>query len=265
MSWRISTESLENKRIWIIGASSGIGEALAYELGRRGAVLALSARRLELLHKVERSIREAGGRAHVFPADVTRRQDLRETAQKIEKELGPLDILIANAGSHIETTPLRFNSEEYLSLMQLNYGGMLHSIEAVLPEMIARKSGHIVAVASLSGYRGLPTAGAYGASKSAMIHFLESFRFHVEEVGLSVSIVNPGFVRTPLTDKNDFPMPFLMEPEPAARIVCNGIEKRKKEISFPFPFNYLLKCARVLPYPLYSILVKMLWSRMPRK
>lgn len=257
--------ALKDTCVWITGASSGIGESLAYEIGRRGARVALTARRATVLEAIVQRIKDEGGRAYSFPGDVQQPADLKRIAQQITEQVGPIDILVANAGSHIESWPLRFDSEEYKSLMQLNYGGMLHTIEAVLPSMLGRKRGHIVGVASLSGYRGLPIAAAYGASKAAMINFLESLRFHLEEVGITVSIINPGFVRTPLTDKNDFPMPFLMEPEAAARVMADGIERRKYEITFPIPFNYILKLGRILPFPLYAMLVRLLWKRMPRK
>jgi short-subunit dehydrogenase len=257
--------TLKDSCVWITGASSGIGEFLAYELGRRGARVALTARRAPALEAIVQRIKDAGGLAYAFPGDVQRPADLTRIAQQITEQVGPIDTLVANAGSHIESWPLRFDSEEYLSLMQLNYGGMLYTIQSVLPSMRERKRGHIVGVASLSGYRGLPIAAAYGASKAAMINFLESLRFHLEEVGIAVSIVNPGFVRTPLTDKNDFPMPFLMEPDAAARVMADGIERRKYEITFPLPFSLILKLGRIIPFRLYAMFVRLLWNRMPRK
>ena len=146
-----------------------------------------------------------------------------------------------------------------MSIMQLNFGGMLYCIEAVLPGMLERKKGWIAPIASLAGYRGLPRAAAYGASKSAMIHFLESIRFHLKSKGITISIVNPGFVKSPLTDKNDFYMPFLVSASRSAEIICNGIERGKREVAFPFPFNWILKVARMLPDPIYERIVDRLW------
>ena len=114
-------------------------------------------------------------------------------------------------------------------------------------------------MASLAGYRGLPRAGAYGASKAAAIHFLESIRFHLKTKGITISIVNPGFVKTPLTDKNDFRMPFLIDSDKAAKIICNGIERGKREIAFPWPFKWVLKIARILPDPIYERIVDRCW------
>lgn len=250
---------LENKVVWLTGASSGIGEALAVELAARGAKLAISARRGDLLETLAAKIRSNGGTVMALPADVNDPQALAGAVSKIGESFGPVDLLIANAGTHLFTKPEAFDSKEYLDLMFINYGGMLKSIEAVLPGMIARKSGYIAGVASLAGYRGLPRAGAYGASKAAMINFLESLRFHLKPHGIAVSVVNPGFVKTPLTDKNDFKMPFLIDSPQAARSICNGLERQKREISFPFPFNWALKIGKLLPAPVYERLVDRMW------
>ncbi len=253
-------QTLKDRGIWVVGASSGIGEALSLELARRGAKVAVTARRKELLDRIVSEIQSQGGTAQAFPGDVLDLSEMKKIAALVHNSIGPIDIVIANAGSHIETWPERsFKSAEYLDLMQLNYGGLLHCIESVLPEMLERKSGHIVGVASLAGYRGLPKAGAYSASKAAMINFLDSIRFHLEKVGISVTTVNPGFVKTPLTDKNDFYMPFLIDADKAATIIADGIERKRREIAFPFPFNWILKVARILPYPLYSKLVDRMW------
>ena len=249
---------LNGKRVWITGASSGIGEALAKELGSKGAHCFLTARNADKLNQIVSEIIQSGGKAEVFTGDVTDLELMKQIALEITKE-APLDILIANAGTHLFTKPEHFNSAEYLSIMNLNWGGMLHCIESVLPQMIEKKSGRIVGVASLAGFRGLPRAGAYGASKAAMIHFLESIRFHLEKYNVGVTIVNPGFVKTPLTDKNDFKMPFLTDAKDAARIICRGLEKKRDEISFPFPFHIVLKLMRIIPYSIYQWIIKRVW------
>ncbi|MFN4895836.1 MAG: SDR family NAD(P)-dependent oxidoreductase [Pseudomonadota bacterium] len=245
--------------VWLTGASSGIGEALAHELTKRGARVAITARRAEVLESLRKAITEKGGTVACFPGDVRDLDDMKRIVASIEGELGPIDLAIPNAGTHIFTVPEEFNSREYIELMELNFGGMLHCIEAVLPGMLQRGGGRIAPVASLAGYRGLPRAAAYGASKSAMIHFLESIRFHLVNKGITISIVNPGFVKTPLTDKNDFRMPFLVDAPRAAKIICDGIERGKREVAFPFPFNWVLKIARVLPAPLYESIVNRCW------
>lgn len=251
--------SLENCCVWLTGASSGIGEALAHELARRGARVAMTARSADKLTEIQNSISDSGGVAASFPGDVRDLAQMKRVVSEIEALFGPIDVAIPNAGTHVFTIPENFDSHEYLELMNLNFGGMLHCIEAVLPGMLVRGRGAIAPVASLAGYRGLPRAAAYGASKSAMIHFLESIRFHLVRKGITISIVNPGFVKTPLTDKNDFKMPFLVDAPTAARIICDGIQKGKREIAFPFPFNWILKFARSLPAPVYEILVNRCW------
>lgn len=258
-------DQLTGRRIWLTGASSGIGEALALELTKRGARVALTARRTGVLDALRTRINERGlGQGEVFPGDVQDLDEMKRIATKVREIFGAIDILISNAGTHIETKPVDFDSREYRAIMDLNYGGLTHCIKAALPDMIAKKSGYIVGVASLTGYRGLPSAAAYGASKAAMINFLESLRFHLKDFGIPVTIVNPGFVKTPLTDKNKFEMPFLVDAETSARIICDGLERRRKEISFPFPFNALLKLGRILPYPIYNWIVERVWSRMPK-
>ncbi len=251
--------NLNGKCVWLTGASSGIGEALALELASRGAKLAITARRAEVLEQLVARIRAKGGEAWSFPGDVLNLDQMKQVVAAIELNIAPIDLAIPNAGTHLFTVPESFDCAEYLFVMQLNYGGMLHCIEAVLPGMLARKRGYLAPVASLAGYRGLPRAAAYGASKSAMIHFLESIRFHLKSKGVTISIVNPGFVRTPLTDKNDFHMPFIVDADQAARIICQGIERGKREIAFPFPFNWILKLARILPDAIYERIVDRLW------
>lgn len=251
--------NLQGKCVWLTGASSGIGEALAYELARRGARVAMTARRGDVLEKMAVEIRAQGGQAWSFPGDVTNLEEMKGIVAGIEQAVGPIDLAIPNAGTHTFTVPEQFNSAEYLSIMQLNFGGMLFCIEAVLPRMLERGQGYLAPVASLAGYRGLPRAAAYGASKSAAIHFLESIRFHLKRRNIMVSIVNPGFVKTPLTDLNDFRMPFLVDAPRAAKIICRGIERGKREIAFPWPFTWVLKIARILPDPIYEALVKRCW------
>lgn len=257
--------SFKGQRIWITGASLGIGRAVALELAERGARLALTARGEDGLQKVREEVEARGGEAITLSGDVTDLERMQAIAKQIETELGGIDMLIANAGTHLFSKPEDFDTEEYLKLMDINYGGMLRCIHAVLPGMLKRKSGRIVGVASLAGFRGLPRAAAYSASKGAQIRFLESIRFHLVEHGLGVTVINPGFVRTPLTDQNDFEMPFLVEPDRAARIICNGIARGKKDITFPFIFGWTIRLMRVIPYPIYEWILKRVWSRMDAK
>ena len=257
---RFNMSDLAGKRVWLTGASTGIGRAVALELAAHGAVTGLTARNETALRDLCDEIERMGGRAVVLQGDVTDAVRMKEIVHKFEGQAGAIDVLIANAGSHLFTRPERFDAGEYLGLMDLNYGGMLKCIEALLPGMLDRGAGHIVGVASLAGFRGVPRAAAYGASKAAMINFLESLRFHVVRRNVKVTIVNPGFVRTPLTDKNDFRMPFLIEADRAARTICAGIARGKDEIAFPFPFSWMIKAMRIIPFPLYkSIMSRAVW------
>ncbi len=250
---------LKGKCVWLTGASSGIGEALAYELAQRGARVALTARRGELLDEMVLKIRQNGGEAWSFPGDVLDLEQMKGLVASIERDVGPIDVAIPNAGTHLFTKPEEFNSAEYLSIMRLNYGGVLHCVEAVIPRMLERGRGHLAPVASLAGYRGLPRAAAYGASKAAVIHFMESIRFHLKPKGLTITVINPGFVKTPLTDKNDFYMPFLISAEKSAKIICSGIERGKRTVAFPRPFSWIVALGKFLPAPVYERIVNQLW------
>ena len=252
-------------RVWITGSSTGIGRALAEELAACGARIAMTSRRSEVLDPVVRAIVDAGGEAEAFAGDVTDREAMSGIARQIEERWGGIDVLIANAGTHIPSAPLEFDSRQYQDLMGINYGGVLHCIEAVLPGMQVRGRGHIVGVASLAGYRALPTAAAYGASKSALIHFLQSVRFHLERESIAVTVVNPGFVRTPLTDKNDFHMPCLIEADDAARRIRRALSRGKRDIAFPAPFSWFIGLCRIIPMPLYSVIMRRVWKKTERQ
>lgn len=252
--------SLDGQRVWLTGASTGIGRAMAFELGSRGARLALTARNEAALDDLANEIATTAERPVVVAGDVTDASAVAAIGRTLDEEMGGVDMLIANAGTHVESVPESFDTDEYLGLMDLNYGGVLRCIEAVLPRMLDRRVGRIVGVASLAGYRGLPRAAAYCASKSALITFLQSLRFHMREHGVGVTVVNPGFVRTPLTDKNDFRMPFLMEADDAARVMCKGLERERDEIAFPIPFSWCLGVMRILPRRLYELVVRHIWK-----
>lgn len=245
-----------DKVVWITGASGGLGEAFARELAAEGCVMAISARRGDELHRIAADLNAKGGRVHPFPLDLRVGGDVARVSAEIASKLGVIDVLIANAGTHQPTDVSHFSTDEYRELFELNLFATLRCIEAVLPSMVARRSGQIVGVASVAGYRGLPKAAAYGASKAALTHFLESIRFDLEPFGIGVTVVNPGFVKTPLTDKNDFPMPFLMEAAPAARAMLRGVQSGQREVHFPKRFTWIMKTFRVLPYPLYHWLVR---------
>lgn len=244
--------------LWITGAGKGIGKAVALEYAAQGWTVAISARTESDLNAVadEAAVVQLPGKVVAYPLDVTDHDAVKQVFKTIEAEHGALDQIIFNAGTHSPTPPKEFSVTPFRRLMEVNYMGSVNGVEAVLPSLIDRKSGHVAIVASVAGYSGLPDASAYGATKAALINMCESLKTQLDGLGVTISVINPGFVRTPLTDQNDFPMPFLMEPEDAARAVFNGMSKKKFEIAFPTPFVLILKFLRVLPYWLYFPLVK---------
>jgi short-subunit dehydrogenase len=248
--------TLAGARVWLTGASSGIGEALVPVLLKRGARVAVTARRADRLEALAAGWRQTGGEVLVVPADVTVRTQVLEAGARIEAAWGGVDVVILNAGSNIPASGSGFDSAQFVGVMTLNYFGAIYGLEAVLPGMLARRRGHVVGVASLAGYRALPTSAAYSASKSALAIALDSLRFELEPRGIAVTVVNPGFVRTPLTDKNAFRMPFLMPVERAVDVMVRDIEREKKESHFPFVFSWIVKFLRVLPYPIYERLIR---------
>jgi short-subunit dehydrogenase len=234
---------------WITGGSSGIGAALAHELCRRGARVAITARRAERLADVAAS---APGEAHALPGDVREPAALEEVVAAVEANVGPIDLAVLNAGIWTQVEVGTWDSAIIREHIETNFMGMVHGLDAVLPRMLARRSGTIVGVASVAGYRGYTRAEAYGPSKAAEINLLESLRVDLGPLGVDVQLVNPGFVRTPLTEANDFPMPFMIEAPDAARRIADAIEKGKAETVFPLPYRVGMKLVRVAPVRLYT-------------
>jgi short-subunit dehydrogenase len=235
------------QRLWITGASSGIGRALALHYAREGASVAVSARRREELAVLAA---EAPDRIRAFPVDVTDAAAMADTVAQVERD-GPIDLAILNAGTFAPLGLEQLNVEAFRRHVEINYMGAIHGIIALLPRFLARGAGHLAVVASVAGYRGLPTAAAYGPTKAALINLCESLKPDLNRRGVRISVVNPGFVRTPMTDVNAFPMPFLVEPEDAARRIARGLARGKFEVTFPRRFTFMLKLARILPYGLY--------------
>jgi short-subunit dehydrogenase len=243
---------LREARVWLIGGSSGIGAALAQELARRGAVLALSARSRAGLDDVARRIRAAGGRAEVFPLDVTVQGAARSVAADVASS-APIDVLVYSAGEWTVTDVTAFDLAAVERQIATNLTGLARAVDAVLPGMLQRRRGAIVGIASVAGYRGLPRAEAYGATKAAAINFLESLRVDLAPRGVRVVTVSPGFVATPLTARNDFPMPFMVPAADAARTIADGMEGDRRYIEFPRRLGIPMKVLRLLPVALYDI------------
>ncbi len=238
------------KRAIITGASSGIGLHLARELSRRGYALALLARRIDLLNDLAHEI---GSPAVAIACDVSDRASVRDAVQKAQQQLGgPFDLAVANAGVSIPGHATKFKIDEAEQIIRVNVLGMMYLFDAVIPAMVEQGTGQFVGVASVAGLRGLPTAGPYSASKAAMQAFLESSRIELKPYGVGVTIVNPGFVATAMTDKNRFRMPFLMQADKAARIIADGIDRRARVIEFPKRMSLLMRFVRLVPDALYD-------------
>lgn len=236
------------KITWVTGASSGIGEALVKELCRRGRTVAASARSAD---KLEALARETGGRAHPVPLDVTDGAAARTAFARIESELGEVGAAVFAAGNHQPVDARDFKAAELQKLVAVNLMGVANCLEPAMAAMIGRRRGRLAIVSSIAGYRGLPTAAYYGATKAALINMAEALRFDLVKHGVTIQLIDPGFVRTPLTDKNEFEMPFLMEPEDAARRLADGIESDRFEITFPKRLTWTFKRMRCMPYAVY--------------
>jgi NAD(P)-dependent dehydrogenase (short-subunit alcohol dehydrogenase family) len=249
--------------VWITGASSGIGRALALRLARVGRTVVASARNVDALASLSAEARAFGGRIESVPLDVTGEGAVLDAVERIERTIAPISLAILNAGLHIPVDPRDFKVADFRQLAEINLFGTLHCLGALLPRMIGRRGGHIAIVASVAGYGGLPTAAAYGMTKAGLINMAEALRPELAALGIELQVVNPGFVRTPLTDRNRFPMPFLVEAEDAAAAIEWGLARRRFEIAFPRRFVLLMKLLRLLPYPLFFAITRRLVPRAP--
>lgn len=238
--------SFSGQRIWIVGASSGIGEACAKALIKAGAKVALSSRRIERLTALA-----AQENTLVLPLDVTNQEQMRNAYQTLLQSWGGLDLMLFVSGVY---TPLRadnFDFEIAQKTIDANLLGPMRAVAVVLPEMLKRHAGHIAIVGSVAGYSGLPKALAYGPSKAAIINFCETLYYDLLPQGISVHLISPGFVATEATAQNDFEMPALISAEEAATEILKGIQVGEFDIHFPKRFSGFLKFLRILPYPIY--------------
>ena len=246
---------LQHARVWLTGASSGIGEALVPRLLEAGARLALTARRADVLEGTAAAWRARGRDVMAAPADVSDRQAVHAAAHLVEEAWGGIDLAIFNAGFSKRIRVTEFNAQDFVDLYRVNVFGVMFGVEAVLPGMLRRGSGRIAAVGSLAGLRGAPTLIGYGSSKAAIIHAIDSLRFDLAPYGIGVTLINPGYVRTPLTAKNTYWMPRLTDADEAAAIIVRGLQHDRKEIHFPALFSRTLKLLRALPFPIYERIV----------
>ena len=238
----------DKKVIWITGASSGIGKALAIKFAENGWMVAASARRENLLNE----LKKINQNIFPFPLDVTKVDSCKLVAKDIIKQLNSIDICVFGTGMHDPKSEKKFNLDKIREIMEVNYFGTMNSINSIYDYFSEKKNGQISIISSVAGYRGLPAAGAYCASKSALTSFAESLNFDMRMKNVRVSLISPGFIKTPMTDQNDFPMPMIKTPEFAAEQIYIGlIKKNGFEVHFPKTFTYLMKIIKILPNWLY--------------
>ena len=239
-------DAYTDKYIWIIGASSGIGYALAVELAAQGATLALSARSKDKLNTLNDEL----GRGHaVLPLDVTDTKAFEATAKTIQDTFPRLDSAVFMAAIYNPASLENLDIRDTHQMVNINLNGAFNTVHTVLPILKKQGMGQLALCASVAGYRGLPNAQPYSATKAAMINLAESL--YIEECGLDIKVINPGFVRTPLTDKNDFKMPMIIESKEAAKIIARELQTKRFEIHFPKRFTFFVKLLRILPAFLY--------------
>ncbi len=242
----------EKKVIWITGASSGIGKAVAIKFAENGWTVAASARRENLLNE----LKQINKNIHSFPLDVTDIDKCKIVATNIINKFKNIDICLFGTGMHDPKSEKKFNLDKIRQIMEVNYFGTMNSINSIYEYFSEKKNGQISIISSVAGYRGLPAAGAYCASKAALTSFAESLNFDMQMKNVRVSLVSPGFIKTPMTDQNDFPMPMIKSPEFAANEIFKGLTAKKGfEIHFPKAFTYFLKFLQILPSSLYFKLV----------
>lgn len=236
---------------WITGASSGIGEAVALELARRGWTVAITARRLDRLEAIADSAAGLPGRIVAHPGDVTDGGAMRVLVEGIESVHGPIALAFLNAGIAPKSASGPLDIKAFEEAIEINLLGAARGLAAVLERMKRRGRGQVAVNASVAGYGGLPGAAAYGASKAGAINLCESLKLDCEPLGIRVQVLNPGFIDTPMTQKHDYRMPFLIPVEEAARRAVDGFERGGFEIAFPRRMAWAMKLINLLPYPLY--------------
>ncbi len=234
----------------ITGASSGLGRGMALEIAARGGHLGLLARRADLLKEIVEETRNV--KAVFATADVRDAKAVREAADRFRKELGPIDILIANAGIGTADHAASLTPEHAANVIGINVLGAVNSVAAVLPEMVERSSGRLVAISSLAAYRGLAKSAAYCASKAALSAYFESLRIDLRHSGVGVTTIHPGFIKTDLTAGRHAKMPYLMELDDGVRKIITAIEKEKKTYAFPWQLATIVRATMLMPASMYD-------------
>mgnify|MGYP000489330444 CR=1 FL=1 len=241
---------------WITGAGTGIGRGLALALAARGMTVAASARTEADLVSLAAEARP--GAILPVPLDVTDEAAVGAAVTRIEAEAGPITLAILNAGTNSEVSAQKFDTARFAHVVDTNLMGAVHCLGALLPLLRQRRAGRVAVVASVAGYRGLPTSSAYAASKAGLIAMTESLKPELEADHVELTLINPGFVDTPLTRKNTFPMPFLIDNDEAVRAIIGGLERGRFEIVFPWQMSLAMKILGSLPYgPFFAITRRM--------
>lgn len=239
----------KGRRCWILGASTGIGASLARAFASRGARVALSARRAGALEELAAQL--PASQSLVLPLDITDAQAWGPATDRLFAAWGGVDVVVFMAGDYKPMRAWDVDLPAARAIIEVNLTGILNGLAPLVPRLIAQGSGMLAIVSSVAGYRGLPKALVYGPTKAAAINLAETLYLDLKPRGIGVAVVNPGFVRTPLTAQNDFEMPHLIEPEEAAEEIIRGLERGEFEIHFPKRFSRMLKFLRLLPYRFY--------------
>ena len=239
----------------VTGASSGLGRALSLALAGEGYAVGILARRRALLDELASEILDAGGRVSVLEADVADRASVRAAVHTVHGELGPVSLLVANAGVSSRGKRGSVDALEVERVMRVNFNGAVHCVEAVLPAMRERRAGHLVCVSSIAGYGGLPGAASYCASKAALTHYFEALRIELRGSGVDVTVLMPGWVRTPMTARSADTRPFLLELDEGTDAMLRAIKKRKRAYTFPWTLAAAVRAGRLMPRGLYDWLL----------
>lgn len=243
-----------DKRVWIVGASTGIGAALAEKLHARKARVALSARSEDKLQAL--AMRLGKARTMALPLDITRVETIHAAERELVAAWGGYDLVVFMAGDYTAMRAWEIDLNVAKQMVAVNWEGFLNGLSVVIPRLMKAKAGGIALVSSVAGYRGLPKSLVYGPTKAALINLAESLYLDLKDKGLDVYVICPGFVKTPMTDQNDFRMPYLISAEEAADEIIKGFGKGEFEIHFPKTFTRMLKTLQQLPYALYFPAVK---------
>lgn len=251
----------EDGIVWITGASSGIGRALALRLVGAGYRVAVTARSHDALYALQREAAGLSGSIIVLEGDVTSAPDMERVVASIEYDHGPLRMAVLNAGIYLPVHGKDLHRVDFERTFAVNLGGTVNCLLPALNAMKKHGVGHIAITSSVTGYGGLPTSAAYGATKAALINMAESLKFDLDPMNIKIQVINPGFVDTPATAGNDFAMPALQTPETAAKAIHAGLAADRFEITFPRRFTFMLKLLQLLPYSLYFAAVQRVTRR----